>query len=51
MIAHRLSTVIKADQIAVVKDGTIAETGRHEDLMDRILLQSHEHTNECLRCE
>ena len=35
VIAHRLSTVIKADQIAVVKDGTIAETGKHEDLMDK----------------
>lgn len=35
VIAHRLSTVIGADQIAVVKDGTIAETGGHDELMAR----------------
>eukprot|EP00596_Hydrurales_sp_CCMP1899_P004513 CAMPEP_0119038552 /NCGR_PEP_ID=MMETSP1177-20130426/7533_1 /TAXON_ID=2985 /ORGANISM="Ochromonas sp, Strain CCMP1899" /LENGTH=256 /DNA_ID=CAMNT_0007001285 /DNA_START=1341 /DNA_END=2111 /DNA_ORIENTATION=+ len=35
VIAHRLSTVIGADQIVVVKDGTIAETGQHEELMTR----------------
>ena len=35
IIAHRLSTVIGADQIVVVKGGTIAETGRHEELMSR----------------
>ena len=35
VIAHRLSTVIGADQIVVVKGGTIAETGKHEVLMAR----------------
>lgn len=33
IIAHRLSTVRKADKILVLKDGLIAEEGSHEDLM------------------
>lgn len=33
IIAHRLSTVRKADLILVLKDGTIAERGRHEELV------------------
>ena len=33
LIAHRLSTVEKADVIAVVEDGAVIETGTHEDLM------------------
>ncbi|XP_028824899.1 ATP-binding cassette sub-family B member 6, mitochondrial [Denticeps clupeoides] len=33
VVAHRLSTVIAADQILVVKDGHIAERGRHEELL------------------
>ena len=33
LIAHRLSTVEKADVIAVVEDGAVIETGAHEDLM------------------
>lgn len=35
MIAHRLSTVQKADQILVVKDGEIAEQGTHETLLSQ----------------
>jgi ABC-type multidrug transport system fused ATPase/permease subunit len=33
VIAHRLSTIQKADIIFVVKDGGIAEQGKHEELM------------------
>ncbi len=33
VIAHRLSTVVSADEIIVLKDGVIAERGRHSDLL------------------
>jgi ABC-type transport system involved in Fe-S cluster assembly fused permease/ATPase subunit len=33
IIAHRLSTVIHADEIIVLEDGRIAERGRHEQLL------------------
>lgn len=33
VIAHRLSTVVDADQILVLKDGEIAERGRHHELL------------------
>ncbi|KAF3906523.1 hypothetical protein ABW20_dc0107291 [Dactylellina cionopaga] len=35
VIAHRLSTVVNADQIIVVYDGKIKEIGTHDDLMKR----------------
>ncbi|HSX73778.1 MAG TPA: ATP-binding cassette domain-containing protein, partial [Shinella sp.] len=35
VIAHRLSTVIAADEIIVLKDGGIAERGTHGELMQR----------------
>lgn len=34
IIAHRLSTVRQADNIFVIKDGQIAESGTHEDLIE-----------------
>jgi ATP-binding cassette subfamily B protein len=33
VIAHRLSTVVDADEILVMEDGRIAERGRHEELL------------------
>ena len=33
VIAHRLSTVMSADQIIVLENGLIAERGRHEELV------------------
>jgi ATP-binding cassette subfamily B protein len=35
VIAHRLSTVIHADEIIVLEDGRIVERGRHADLLTR----------------
>ena len=35
IIAHRLSTVKRADLIAVLQDGRIVETGSHEELLGR----------------
>ncbi|HSU41598.1 MAG TPA: ABC transporter ATP-binding protein, partial [Polyangiaceae bacterium] len=33
IVAHRLSTIVSADQILVVKDGAIAERGTHGELV------------------
>ena len=35
VIAHRLNTVYRADQIAMLKDGRLVEIGTHADLMER----------------
>lgn len=34
VIAHRLSTVLNADKIVVIDDGSIVTTGKHTDLLD-----------------
>ncbi len=36
VIAHRLSTVRHADRILVIENGSIADSGSHEDLMKRL---------------
>jgi subfamily B ATP-binding cassette protein MsbA len=36
VIAHRLSTVRRADRIVVIDSGTISEIGAHEDLMKQL---------------
>jgi len=36
VIAHRLSTVRRADRIVVIENGTIADVGAHEDLMTKL---------------
>ncbi|WP_407697903.1 hypothetical protein [Streptomyces kaniharaensis] len=33
VIAHRLSTVVGADQIAVIDDGRVAQLGTHTELL------------------
>jgi len=33
ILAHRLSSVVKADRILVLKDGALVESGRHGELM------------------
>ncbi len=35
VIAHRLSTVVDADEIIVLRDGTVAERGSHAELLVR----------------
>jgi len=33
VIAHRLATVVNADRIAVIDDGKLVATGRHDQLL------------------
>jgi subfamily B ATP-binding cassette protein MsbA len=35
VIAHRLHTVVDADRIFVIEDGTVVEAGRHDELLRR----------------
>ena len=35
VIAHRLSTIVDSDEIFVLKDGKIAEQGKHGELLDK----------------
>uniref|UniRef100_A0A3B3WVC1 ATP-binding cassette sub-family B member 6 n=1 Tax=Poecilia mexicana TaxID=48701 RepID=A0A3B3WVC1_9TELE len=35
VVAHRLSTIIGADQILVISEGRIAERGRHDELLSK----------------
>jgi ATP-binding cassette subfamily B protein len=35
VVAHRLTTAARADRIVVIESGRIAETGRHEELLER----------------
>ena len=35
VVAHRLSTIINADKIVMIKDGQVIEEGTHEELMKR----------------
>ena len=41
MIAHRLNTIMNADNIVVFDDGEIAEQGTHKELIDKHGLYSN----------
>lgn len=41
VVAHRLSTIIGADKIVVMKDGQIQEVGKHEELLQKKGLYEH----------
>lgn len=41
MIAHRLSSVVSADRICVLKDGEIEEAGTHDELLKKQGLYAH----------
>jgi ABC-type multidrug transport system fused ATPase/permease subunit len=43
VIAHRLHTIAQADMIHVVEKGTIVESGRHTELLDRAGRYAHFH--------
>lgn len=44
VVAHRLSTIINADRIIVMRDGGIAEIGTHEELLAKGGLYNHLYT-------
>ena len=51
MIAHRLSSVVDADRICVLKDGEIVESGTHKELTEMTGLYAHmwnEYNKSCL---
>jgi ATP-binding cassette subfamily C protein len=35
VVAHRLSTIVRADRIVVIERGKVVQTGNYEDLMDQ----------------
>ena len=41
MITHRLSSIVDADRICVLKDGSIAEEGTHETLLQKNGVYAH----------
>ena len=46
LISHRLANVVKSDKIYFLKDGEIKESGKHEELMSRMV-----HTAICMKAD
>jgi ATP-binding cassette subfamily B protein len=36
VVAHRASTVLLADRVALLSDGTITAVGTHQELLERV---------------
>lgn len=51
IIAHRLSTIRRASQIAVLRDGRVAEVGTHTELLARGDVYAHLHAVQFARPE
>jgi ABC-type multidrug transport system fused ATPase/permease subunit len=48
IVAHRLSTVVTADQIVVLEGGTVLDTGTHAELVERCALYREFATHQLL---
>lgn len=49
VVAHRLSTIVSADKILVIKDGNILESGTHKELLTRRGYYYRLYTNQLLK--
>ncbi|MDQ1287130.1 MAG: hypothetical protein QG622_695 [Actinomycetota bacterium] len=49
VVAHRLSTIVRSDRIVVMDQGTVADVGRHEELLDRSALYRDLASNQLIR--
>lgn len=41
LIAHRMSTIVNADTIVVVENGSVAQTGTHQELLEKSTFYSN----------
>ncbi|GJN12427.1 hypothetical protein PR202_ga30703 [Eleusine coracana subsp. coracana] len=41
LIAHRMSTIVNADTIVVVENGRVAQTGTHQELLEKSMFYSN----------
>jgi ATP-binding cassette subfamily B protein len=41
VVAHRASTVLLADRVALLQDGTITHVGTHAELLERVPAYRH----------
>ncbi len=48
IVAHRLSTIVDADEINIIDKGRLLDTGKHEELLKRCVVYKHLYFNEDL---